>query len=150
MNVMISPLHLCRKFERPRNAKVLQADGQSLSSRATNGCTACGRIVMEPVHSTCLPTGKFVNRWRCPVCRNAWQTSADPASADLQPSRSEHLRDNAGHCLSLEGTAPDEAGRKQFRRMGDAWLALAENQDWLDGVTPPASSPQPHLGEFCQ
>jgi len=143
MNVLLYPLHLCRKFERHWSAQVLQDDGQPLSPRGPDGCTACGRLVMAPAHSTYLPTGKFVHQWRCPVCRNAWQTSADPAnSTDLQSSRSEHLRDNAGHCLTLEGTAPDDPGRKQFRRMGDGWLALADTQDWLDGVTPPVSPPR--------
>ncbi len=75
------------------------------------------------MHSTYLPPGKFVNQWRCPLCRNAWQTSADPASsADLLLSRSEHLRKNAGRCLTLEDTAAKDAARKQFSRMGDAWL----------------------------
>jgi hypothetical protein len=140
MNVLHYPLHICRKFERRWSAQVVQDAGQPLSSRGPDGCTACGRLVAAPVHSTYLPTGKLVDQWRCPVCRNAWQTSADPASnAELQSSRSERLRDNAGHCQSLEGTAPDDAERKQFGRMGDAWIALAETQDWLDGVTPPVS-----------
>jgi len=142
MNVLLYPLHLCRKFERHWSAKVLQDDGQLPPPQGTDGCTACGRLVMAPVHSTYLPTGKLINQWRCPVCRNAWQSSADPASsADLQASRSEHLRENAGHCLTLEGTASDDTARQQFRRMGDAWLALADTQDWLDGVAPPVSRP---------
>lgn len=143
MNVLLYPLHLCRKFERHWSAKVIQDDGQSPPSQGTGGCTTCGRIVMAPAHATYLPTGEFVNQWRCPVCRNSWQTSADPASStDIHSSRSEHLRENAGHCLTLEDTAADDAARKQLRRMGDTWLALAETQDWLDGVTPRASRPQ--------
>lgn len=144
MNVLLYPLHLCRKIERYWSAKVLQDDGQLPPSQGKSGCTACGRLVMAPVHSTYLPIGKLVHQWRCPVCRNAWQTSADPAgSIDFQASRSEHLRDNAGHCLTLEDTASDDVGRKQFRRMGDSWLALAETQDWLDGVTPPVPRASP-------
>jgi hypothetical protein len=143
VNVLLYPLHLCRKFERHWSAKVIQDDGQSPPSKGTGGCTTCGRIVMAPAHATYLPTGEFVNQWRCPVCRNSWQTSADPASStDIHSSRSEHLRENAGHCLTLEDTAADDAARKQLRRMGDTWLALAETQDWLDGVTPRASRPQ--------
>ena len=148
MNVLLYPLHLCRKFELRWSAKVIQDDGQLPPSQGTDGCTACGRLVVAPVHSTYLPTGKLVNQWRCPVCRNAWQTSADSASStDLQSNRSEHLRENAGHCLALEGTAPDDTERKQFRRMGDAWLALADTQDWLDGVTPPVSRPSPQSAQ---
>ena len=143
MNVLLYPLHLCRKVERHWSAKVLQDDGHSPPPQGTAGCTACGRIVMAPAHATHLPTGTFVNQWRCPVCRNAWQTSADPAtSTDLQSGRPEHLRENAGHCLTLEGAAADDAARKQFRRLGDGWLALADTQDWLDGVTPPVSPPR--------
>lgn len=143
MTVISYPLHLCGKFERRWSAKAVQEASQRSPLRVADGCTACGRIVTAPVHSTYLPTGKIVNQWRCPVCRNSWQTSADPASStDIHLSRSEHLRENAGHCLTLEDTAADDAARKQLRRMGDTWLALAETQDWLDGVTPRASRPQ--------
>ncbi|BAR61006.1 hypothetical protein NK6_7855 [Bradyrhizobium diazoefficiens] len=31
--------------------------------------------------------------------------------------------------------------------MGDAWLALADTQDWLDGVTPPVSRPSPQSAQ---
>jgi hypothetical protein len=148
VNVLLYPLHLCRKIERHWSAKVIQDDGQSPPSQGTGGCTTCGRIVMAPAHATYLPTGKFVNQWRCPVCRNSWQTSADPASStDIHSSRSEHLRENAGHCLTLEDTAADDAARKQLRRMGDTWLALAETQDWLDGVTAPVSRSLPRSAQ---
>ncbi|MBR0954879.1 hypothetical protein JQ591_30940 [Bradyrhizobium canariense] len=56
-------------------------------------------------------------------------------------SRSRRLRENAGHCLTLEGSALSDAARKRYRRMGDAWLALAETQDWLDGLTSPILRP---------
>src|ERR1044072_3849008 len=69
VNVLLYPLHLCRKFERRWSAKVIRDGGQPLSSPGADGCAACGRLVMGPVHSTYLPTGKFVNQWRCPVCR---------------------------------------------------------------------------------
>jgi hypothetical protein len=96
------------------------------------------------MHATYLPTGKLINQWRCPVCRNSWQTSADSASGTVsQLSQSEHFRGNAGHCLTLEDTEANDAARKQLRRMGDGWLALAETQDWLDGVMPPVSRPKP-------
>jgi hypothetical protein len=35
--------------------------------------------------------------------------------------------------LQLAETALDEAAYKRFKRMEAAWLALAEEQDWLDG-----------------
>lgn len=144
MNVISYPLHLCGKFERRWSAKAVQEASQRSPSQGAGGCTACGQIVAAPVHSTYLPTGKFINQWRCLVCRNSWQTSADPASsADIQLSRSEHFRENAEHCVTLEETASNDAARRHFRRMGDSWLALAETQDWLDGVTPQVSRPQP-------
>jgi hypothetical protein len=143
MNVISYPLHLCGKFVRRWSAKAVQDASQQSSSQATNGCTACGRLVTAPVHLTYLPTG-IVNQWRCPVCGNSWQTPADAAGGtDTQVSPSEHLRMNAGHCLSLEDNAANDSARDQFRRVGDGWLALAETQDWLDGVTPPVSRPQP-------
>ena len=119
MNVISYPLHLCRKFERRWTAKAVQDETQRSPSQRPNGCTACGRIVTAPLHATYLPTGNLVNQWRCPVCRNSWQTSADAASStDIQLSRSEHLRDNAGH-----DAAPNDAAREQFRSMGDFALA---------------------------
>ncbi|BBO13339.1 hypothetical protein ABIA00_008068 [Bradyrhizobium ottawaense] len=143
MNVLQYPLHLCRKFERRWSAKVVQDDGEMTASQATVGCAVCGRLAAAPVHSTYLPIGKFVYQWRCSVCRNSWQTSADPASGtEIQVSRSGHLRENAGRCLTLEGTAPSDAARKRYRRMGDAWLALAETEDWLDGAVPPVLRPK--------
>jgi hypothetical protein len=149
LNVILYPLHLCRKFERRWNSKAVQDECQRPPSRVTDGCNVCGRIAMAPVHSTYLPTGTFVHQWRCPVCRNSWQTSVDPGrGADTQLMRSEHLRNNAENCLTLENTAPNDAARKQLRRMGTAWLDLAETQDWLDGVTPPVSRPQPSAVEF--
>jgi hypothetical protein len=48
----------------------------------------------------------------------------------------------------LEDTAANDATRKQFRRMGDAWLALAETQDWLDAATPSVSRPQPQSADL--
>ncbi|UGX90257.1 hypothetical protein G6321_00030970 [Bradyrhizobium barranii subsp. barranii] len=149
LNVISYPLHLCRKFDRRWSAKAVQDETQQSPSQRPNGCTACGRIVAAPLHATYLPTGNCVNQWRCPVCKNSWQTSADATSStDIQLSPSEHLRQNAGHCLTLEDTAANDAARKQFRSMGDAWLALAETQEWLDGATPPVSRPQPQSADL--
>ena len=39
---------------------------------------------------------------------------------------------------ALLGTrAKDEPSYKRFKLMEAGWLALAREQDWLDGVTPP-------------
>lgn len=139
MNVILYPLHLYRKFKRRWTAKVVQDESQRPPSREADGCSVCGRRASAPVHSTYLPTGNVVNQWRCSQCRNSWQTSEHSVEDPL--SQSEHLRESARLCRSLEGTAPDDAARKQLRRMSDAWLALAETQEWLDGKTAPVSRP---------
>lgn len=50
-------------------------------------------------------------------------------------NRSDAYRDNSDNCRKLADSALDEPQRKRYLRMADAWLALAEEQDWLDGVS---------------
>jgi hypothetical protein len=50
---------------------------------------------------------------------------------------SDLYRQNADNCLQLAEAAQDEAAYKRFKRMEAAWLALAEEQDWLDGERSP-------------
>ena len=38
--------------------------------------------------------------------------------------------------MQLAEAAEDEAAYKRFKRMEAAWLALAKEQDWLDGERP--------------
>ncbi len=47
--------------------------------------------------------------------------------------QSDIFRDNAENCMRLAEAAPDDPSFKRFMRMGEAWRALAEEQDWLDG-----------------
>lgn len=47
------------------------------------------------------------------------------------------FRENAENCAQLAEAATDEAQAKRYRRMAEAWLALANEQDWLDGEIPP-------------
>ncbi|MBR1148028.1 hypothetical protein [Bradyrhizobium sp. AUGA SZCCT0431] len=49
--------------------------------------------------------------------------------------QSEIYRQNAENCLRLAEAAENEPAHKRFKRMEAAWLALAEEQDWLDGET---------------
>jgi hypothetical protein len=56
--------------------------------------------------------------------------------------RSEHFRENAENCAQLAERATDEATHKRYKRMKAAWLAFAEEQDWLDGEVPPAKTPR--------
>jgi hypothetical protein len=51
--------------------------------------------------------------------------------------QSDHFRENADNCAQLAERAPDEATFKRYKRMETAWLALAEEQDWLDGEVSP-------------
>ena len=43
------------------------------------------------------------------------------------------FRQNAENCQQLAEAAEDEAKAKRYRRMAEAWRALADEQDWLDG-----------------
>jgi hypothetical protein len=55
--------------------------------------------------------------------------------------QSDHFRENADNCGELAERANDEATFKRYKRMEEAWRALAEEQDWLDGEMPPAKKP---------
>lgn len=52
--------------------------------------------------------------------------------------QSQHYLENADNCAQLAEQAEDEPTRRRFKRMEEAWRALAEEQDWLDGEIPPA------------
>ena len=58
----------------------------------------------------------------------------------MNGKQSEIFRDNAENCADKAETAKDEPTRKRFKRMEVAWLALADQQDWLDGKQPPLGS----------
>jgi hypothetical protein len=48
--------------------------------------------------------------------------------------QSDIFRENAENCLKLAEGRSDQSSMKRFRRMAKGWLALAREQDWLDGV----------------
>ena len=48
-------------------------------------------------------------------------------------TKSDDFRDNARNCAELAAEAKSEPARNRYKRMEAAWLALAEEQDWLDG-----------------
>jgi hypothetical protein len=54
-------------------------------------------------------------------------------------NQSDTYRDNSDNCRRLAENALDEPQRKRYLRMAEAWQALAEEQDWLDGVSPDSS-----------
>ena len=51
--------------------------------------------------------------------------------------QSEIYRQNADNCMQMAEAAGGEPACKRYKRMEAAWLALAEEQDWLDGERPP-------------
>jgi hypothetical protein len=51
--------------------------------------------------------------------------------------QSDHFRDNAENCLRLAERADGEPAFRRFSRMAEGWMALAREQDWLDGEIPP-------------
>ena len=51
--------------------------------------------------------------------------------------QSEIFRQNAENCAHLAETAANEPAFLRFKRMEAAWLALANEQDWLDGEVSP-------------
>ncbi len=52
-------------------------------------------------------------------------------------TKSDDYRENARNCAELAAEAKNEPARNRYRRMEAAWLALAEEQDWLDGKKAP-------------
>jgi hypothetical protein len=47
--------------------------------------------------------------------------------------KSDVYRDNAANCAELAENASVGATQLRYRRMESSWLALAKEQDWLDG-----------------
>lgn len=53
---------------------------------------------------------------------------------------SQQFLNNAENCAELAEGAKNEPSYRRFKLMEAGWLALAREQDWLDGVT----KPHPH------
>jgi hypothetical protein len=51
--------------------------------------------------------------------------------------QSDLYRQNAENCMRMAETAAGKPAYNRFKRMEAAWLALAEEQDWLDGERSP-------------
>jgi hypothetical protein len=55
--------------------------------------------------------------------------------------QSQHLLENAVTCSKLAKRSTDKQTKTRFKRMEEAWRALAREQDWLDGeITPVEAS----------
>ena len=61
----------------------------------------------------------------------------DSLEDSMKPKHSDMFRENAQNCADKAESAKDEPTYKRFKRMEAAWLALAEEQDWLDGEVRP-------------
>jgi hypothetical protein len=59
--------------------------------------------------------------------------------------QSDLYRENADHCMQMAEAAEGKPAYNRFKRMEAAWLALAEEQDWLDGELSPVD-PEQGLG----
>jgi hypothetical protein len=53
--------------------------------------------------------------------------------------QSDQFRQNAENCAQLAERATDEPTFRRYKRMEEAWRALAEEQDWLDGEIAPST-----------
>ena len=51
--------------------------------------------------------------------------------------QSDTYRENAENCLQLAERAEGQPAYRRYSRMAQAWLALADEQDWLDGEISP-------------
>ena len=54
--------------------------------------------------------------------------------------QSDIFRENAENCVRLAEAAANEPSFKRYSRMAEAWRALADEQDWLDGEISPMST----------
>jgi hypothetical protein len=54
--------------------------------------------------------------------------------------QSDIYRQNAENCTQMAEVAEGKPAYNRFKRMEAAWLALAEEQDWLDGEQSPGSN----------
>jgi hypothetical protein len=57
--------------------------------------------------------------------------------SEFETMKSDDYRENARNCAELAAEAKNEPARNRYKRMETAWLALAEEQDWLDGKKAP-------------
>jgi hypothetical protein len=55
--------------------------------------------------------------------------------------QSDIYRENAENCLQLAERAEGQPTFRRYSRMAKAWLALADEQDWLDGEISPLPTP---------
>ncbi len=58
----------------------------------------------------------------------------------MQARQSDQYREYAENCAEMAERAESKPTYTRFKRMEEAWLALADEQDWLDGEIPPMAN----------
>jgi hypothetical protein len=53
--------------------------------------------------------------------------------------QSDLFREHAENCLQLAQHAEEQPAVRRYSRMAQAWIALATEQDWLDGEISPVT-----------
>jgi len=61
--------------------------------------------------------------------------------------QSDQYRQNAENCKQMAEAAQGAPAYNRYKRMEAAWLALAEEQDWLDGVPSRVDLPEKPVGK---
>jgi hypothetical protein len=56
------------------------------------------------------------------------------------PARSSQYRRKAAGCGRLAERAGVPSDRERLARMQESWIALAANEDWLDGIAAPLAA----------
>jgi hypothetical protein len=54
--------------------------------------------------------------------------------------QSDVYRNNADNCFQLAESAQSLPAHRRYSRMAHAWIALAQEQDWLDGEVSPCAT----------
>jgi hypothetical protein len=70
----------------------------------------------------------------------AERTATEQAQGRHAMKKSEQYRQYAEDSLHLAGTALDEPQQNRYRRMADAWRALAEDEEWLESRSDASAS----------
>jgi len=64
--------------------------------------------------------------------------------------QSDTFRENAENCLHLAESSEGKPAFKRYMRMARAWMALANEQAWLDGEAPPLAPAVPGSGSISE
>jgi hypothetical protein len=77
---------------------------------------------------------------RLPALTGTFIVTLDRYERQRLMKQSDIYRQNAENRMHMAEAAEGEPAYNRFKRMEAAWLALAEEQDWLDGEQSPAAA----------